>query len=43
VVMHIGVNKDSNNGLEFHAWVEKKGKTILGELPTRFQPLWVWG
>lgn len=42
VVMHIGVNKDEIKGMEFHAWVEKKGKTIIGELPSRFQPLWIW-
>ncbi len=42
VVMHIGVNKDIVKGFEFHAWVEKKGKTIIGDLPTQYQPLWVW-
>lgn len=42
VVMHIGFNNDSPKGFEFHAWVEKHGKTIIGNLPTRYQPLWVW-
>ena len=28
---------------EAHAWVERNGKIILGEMPARsFAPLWVW-
>lgn len=42
VVMHIGVNKEKLKGFEFHAWVEKRGKTIIGDLPTQYHPLWVW-
>lgn len=42
IVMHIGFNNDASKGFEFHAWVEKHGKTIIGKLPTRYQPLWVW-
>lgn len=40
--MHIGVNKDPAEGFRFHAWIEKQGKTIIGELPAYYQPLWVW-
>jgi len=42
IVMHIGFNKTETNPFEFHAWVEKQGETIIGNLPTRYQPLWVW-
>lgn len=42
VRMHIGVNKDPAEGFQFHAWIEKQGKTIIGELPACYQPLWVW-
>lgn len=42
IVMHIGFNKDVSQKFEFHAWVEKQGQTIIGNLPTHYQPLWVW-
>jgi len=42
IKMHIGVHKDATDRLQFHAWIEKQGKTIIGELPTYYQPLWVW-
>ncbi len=42
VKMHIGVNKDPVTGFQFHAWIEKQGKTIIGDLPAYYQPLWVW-
>ena len=41
VVLHLGVNKETK-GFEFHAWVEKGGNTIIGELPKTFQRLGVW-
>lgn len=42
VVLYLGVNKDTVKGFEFHAWVEKGGNTIIGDLPTKFQPLGAW-
>jgi hypothetical protein len=37
----IGVKK--NIGLEAHAWVEKNGVILIGDLPeTDFQPIWTW-
>lgn len=41
VVLRVGVSKQET--FEAHAWVEKKGKILIGELPgTNFQPLWNW-
>lgn len=42
IKMHIGVNKDPADGFRFHAWIEKHGKTIIGDLPAYYQPLWIW-
>lgn len=42
VVIHIGVNKIPGEDFRFHAWVEQKGKTIIGDLPAYYQPMWVW-
>lgn len=41
VVLIVGVRK--NGPFEAHAWVEKNGTTLIGELPdAHFQPLWIW-
>lgn len=42
VVVHIGFNKEPTKDFQFHAWVEKQGQTVIGSLPTYYQPLWVW-
>lgn len=37
----VGVRKSPT--FEAHAWVEKNGKILIGELPdATFQPLWTW-
>lgn len=39
----IGVLLQAGGTLEAHAWVEWKGKVVLGELPDKqFQPIWEW-
>lgn len=41
VELIVGVRKAQ--AFEAHAWVEKNGTTLIGELPDAdFQPLWVW-
>lgn len=41
VALMVGVRK--NGSFEAHAWVEKNGTTLIGQLPdAHFQPLWVW-
>jgi len=42
VAVYIGVDKDPGKGYLFHAWVEWQGQTVIGELPLKYQPLWVW-
>ena len=41
VALIVGVRK--NQAFEAHAWVEKNGATLIGQLPDAdFQPLWIW-
>lgn len=43
IKVHIGVLMNTSSDLEAHAWVEWRGKVVLGELPDKhFQPIWVW-
>lgn len=41
VELVVGVQKTQS--FEAHAWVEKNGTTLIGQLPDAdFQPLWAW-
>ncbi|MDB4971661.1 MAG: hypothetical protein JWN48_2 [Myxococcaceae bacterium] len=40
-VVQVGVARDAKGGVEAHAWVEREGRVLIGELPDlgRFVPL----
>lgn len=39
----IGVQTGNSSKLDAHAWVERKGEFLIGEIPNfEYIPLWIW-